>query len=87
MDGVLEKLSRNAQAMSSSIEEARRRTRVVSRRLKELDGPEESLADQPQVDHASPTQPDRQTPFQANMPHSEMEFTGMTHQKAASEET
>ncbi|MGV4876286.1 DNA recombination protein RmuC [Acetobacter indonesiensis] len=87
MDGVLEKLSRNAQAMSSSIEEARRRTRVVSRRLKELDGPEESLADQPQVDHASPTQPDRQTPFQASMPHSEMEFTGMTHQKAASEET
>ncbi|MFT8719597.1 MAG: DNA recombination protein RmuC [Acetobacter sp.] len=37
MDGVLEKLSRNAQAMSSSIEEARRRTRVVSRQLRDLD--------------------------------------------------
>ncbi len=39
MDGVLDKLARNAQAMSFSIEEARRRTRVVTRRLKELDNP------------------------------------------------
>ncbi|MCQ8241089.1 DNA recombination protein RmuC [Rhizosaccharibacter radicis] len=40
MDGVLEKLGRNAQAMSSSIEEARRRTRVVARRLREVDAPD-----------------------------------------------
>lgn len=39
MDGVLDKLARNAQAMSFSIEEARRRTRVVTRKLKELDNP------------------------------------------------
>ncbi|NHO31462.1 DNA recombination protein RmuC [Acetobacter fallax] len=37
MDGVLEKLSRNASAMSSSIEDARRRTRSVARQLRELD--------------------------------------------------
>lgn len=37
MDGVLEKLSRNAHAMSSTIEDARRRTRVVSRQLRDLD--------------------------------------------------
>ncbi|AQU86968.1 DNA recombination protein RmuC [Komagataeibacter nataicola] len=37
MDGVLEKLARNASAMSSSIDEARRRTGLVSRRLRELD--------------------------------------------------
>ncbi|MDE7546632.1 DNA recombination protein RmuC [Acetobacter fabarum] len=39
MDGVLDKLARNAQAMSFSIEEARRRNRVVTRKLKELDNP------------------------------------------------
>ncbi|PYD71189.1 DNA recombination protein RmuC [Komagataeibacter swingsii] len=37
MDGVLEKLARNASAMSSSIDEARRRTGLVTRRLRELD--------------------------------------------------
>ncbi|NHN84003.1 DNA recombination protein RmuC [Acetobacter musti] len=46
MDGVLEKLSRNALAMSSSIEDARRRTRVVARQLRELDsGEADALAD------------------------------------------
>ncbi|QEO16453.1 DNA recombination protein RmuC [Acetobacter vaccinii] len=39
MDAVLDKLAKNAQAMSFSIEEARRRTRVVSRRLKDMDEP------------------------------------------------
>ncbi|MCH4093652.1 MAG: DNA recombination protein RmuC [Acetobacter peroxydans] len=37
MDGVLEKLAKNAQAMSFSIEEARRRTRAVGKRLKDLE--------------------------------------------------
>ncbi|QOC45744.1 DNA recombination protein RmuC [Komagataeibacter rhaeticus] len=37
MDGVLEKLARNASAISSSIDEARRRTGLVTRRLRELD--------------------------------------------------
>lgn len=40
MDGVLEKLARNAQAMSSSIDDARRRTRVVARQLRGLDASE-----------------------------------------------
>ncbi|MBB2156433.1 DNA recombination protein RmuC [Gluconacetobacter diazotrophicus] len=40
MDGVLERLARNASAMSSSIDEARRRTRVVARQLRGLDGVE-----------------------------------------------
>lgn len=44
MDGVLDKLARNAQAMSFSIEEARRRTRSVSRKLRELDEPEDNTA-------------------------------------------
>ena len=44
MDGVLDKLARNAQAMSFSIEEARRRTRSVSRKLRELDEPEDNAA-------------------------------------------
>ncbi|GBQ95901.1 DNA recombination protein RmuC [Asaia lannensis] len=38
MDGVLEKLSRGAGAMSNTIEEARRRTRVLGRKLRGLDG-------------------------------------------------
>ncbi|MBB2167348.1 DNA recombination protein RmuC [Gluconacetobacter aggeris] len=38
MDGVLERLARNASAMSSSIDEARRRTRVVAKQLRGLDG-------------------------------------------------
>nr|WP_242009990.1 DNA recombination protein RmuC [Acetobacter conturbans] len=41
MDGVLEKLSRNAQTMSSTIEDARRRTRVVTRQLRSLDTADE----------------------------------------------
>ena len=39
MDGVLEKLGRNASAMAGSIEEARRRTRVVARKLREVEAP------------------------------------------------
>ncbi|WP_183119137.1 DNA recombination protein RmuC [Gluconacetobacter azotocaptans] len=38
MDGVLEKLARNASTMSSSIDEARYRTRMVARQLRGLDG-------------------------------------------------
>lgn len=45
MDTVLEKMGRNAQAMSGSIEEARRRTRVMSRHLRSLDVSEEVADD------------------------------------------
>lgn len=38
MDGVLEKLARGAGAMGNTIEEARRRTRVLGRKLRGLDG-------------------------------------------------
>ena len=44
MDGVLEKLGRNASAMSSSIEEARRRTRVVARKLRGIEIPDAEVA-------------------------------------------
>ncbi len=44
MDGVLEKLGRNASAMSSSIDEARRRTRVVASKLRGIDVPEATAA-------------------------------------------
>ena len=44
MDGVLEKLGRNASAMSSSIEEARRRTRVVTRKLRGIEAPDPEAA-------------------------------------------
>ena len=44
MDGVLEKLGRNASAMSSSIEEARRRTRVVARKLRGIEAPDAAEA-------------------------------------------
>ncbi|WP_408902343.1 DNA recombination protein RmuC [Novacetimonas sp. GS1] len=37
MDDVLEKLARNASAMSNSIDEARRRTGIVTRQLRDLD--------------------------------------------------
>ncbi len=37
MNTVLDKLARNAQTLSTSIEEARRRTRVVSRKLNDID--------------------------------------------------
>jgi DNA recombination protein RmuC len=37
MDDVLEKLSRNAGAMSRTIEDARRRTRIVGRKLREME--------------------------------------------------
>ena len=40
MDGVLERLGRNAGAMSNAIEEARRRTRVVARKLREVETPD-----------------------------------------------
>ncbi|GBQ22094.1 DNA recombinase RmuC [Acetobacter estunensis NRIC 0472] len=40
MDGVLDKLSRNAHAMSTTIEDARRRTRVMARQLRSLDSGE-----------------------------------------------
>ncbi|MBB2205090.1 DNA recombination protein RmuC [Gluconacetobacter takamatsuzukensis] len=52
MDGVLEKLARNASAMSSSIDEARRRTRVVARQLRGLDGIDPDAA--PAMDEAVP---------------------------------
>ncbi|MCE2575074.1 DNA recombination protein RmuC [Komagataeibacter sp. FNDCR2] len=57
MDGVLEKLARNASAMSSSIDEARRRTGAVTRRLRELDV--DTRADTPAPDGG--TTPPRQT--------------------------
>ena len=44
MDGVLERLGRNASAMSSSIEEARRRTRVVARKLRGIEAPDAAQA-------------------------------------------
>ncbi len=57
MDGVLERLGRNASAMSSSIEEARRRTRVVARKLRGIEVPDPDvgaalldLADRPDDD-------------------------------------
>ncbi|EHH67287.1 DNA recombination protein RmuC-like protein [Gluconobacter morbifer G707] len=46
MDQVLDRLQRNAGTMGNTIEEARRRTRVLGRRLRDLDGmpePEEAL--------------------------------------------
>lgn len=45
MDDVLEKLQRNAGTMGSTIEEARRRTRVLGRKLRALDGAEVSDAE------------------------------------------
>lgn len=44
MDQVLEKLHRNAGTMGNTIEEARRRTRVLGRRLRALDGKTEEEA-------------------------------------------
>ena len=40
MDQVLERLQRNAGTMGNTIEEARRRSRVLGRRLRALDGVE-----------------------------------------------
>ncbi|GCE83361.1 DNA recombination protein RmuC [Komagataeibacter diospyri] len=54
MDGVLEKLARNASAMSSSIDEARRRTGLVTRRLRELDVDTRAA---PAGDDGAPTAP------------------------------
>ncbi|MFW7267374.1 DNA recombination protein RmuC [Gluconacetobacter sp. Hr-1-5] len=51
MDGVLERLARNASAMSSSIDEARRRTRVVAKQLRGLDGIDPDAA--PAVDEGA----------------------------------
>ncbi|WP_264960662.1 DNA recombination protein RmuC [Neoasaia chiangmaiensis] len=39
MDAVLDKLARSAGAMGNTIDEARRRTRVLGRKLRHLDGP------------------------------------------------
>jgi DNA recombination protein RmuC len=44
MDQVLEKLGRNASTMSNAIEEARRRTRVVARKLREVEAPDPAAA-------------------------------------------
>ena len=44
MDAVLERLGRNASAMAGSIEEARRRTRVVARKLRGIEAPEPQAA-------------------------------------------
>lgn len=57
MDGVLERLARNASAMSSSIDEARRRTRVVTRQLRGLDGVD-TLPDTARA--APPPEPDQE---------------------------
>jgi DNA recombination protein RmuC len=43
MDQVLERLGRNASTMSNTIEEARRRTRVVARRLRAVETPDEKV--------------------------------------------
>ncbi|GAB6966605.1 hypothetical protein JCM25156A_06420 [Komagataeibacter kakiaceti JCM 25156] len=64
MDGVLEKLARNASAMSSSIDEARRRTGAVTRRLRELDV--DTRTDTPAPDNtATPPRPADMTPLWA----------------------
>ena len=63
MDGVLEKLGRNASAMSSSIDEARRRTRVVASKLRGIEVPEAAAAaalldlSDPVGDDAEPASP------------------------------
>ncbi len=44
MDQVLERLARNASTMSNTIEEARRRTRVVARKLRRVEGSDEPVA-------------------------------------------
>jgi|GEM_PF-223547 len=44
MDAVLERLAKNAAAMSGSIEEARRRTRVVGRKLRGIEAPDTEVA-------------------------------------------
>ena len=45
MDQVLERLARNASTMSNTIEEARRRTRVVARKLHRVEAPGGAVAD------------------------------------------
>lgn len=60
MDGVLEKLARNASAMTSSIEEARRRSGQVTRRLRELDV--DTRPDDTPDGDAAPARPAEMTP-------------------------
>ena len=45
MDGVLEKLAKNAGTMSRTIEDARQRTRVVGRKLKSMEAPTEEMTE------------------------------------------
>ncbi|WP_428390811.1 DNA recombination protein RmuC [Lichenicoccus sp.] len=52
MDEVLERLGRNASAMSNSIEEARRRSRVVAGRLRGIDAPLGITSGGPDADDA-----------------------------------
>ncbi len=59
MDQVLERLGRNASTMSNTIEEARRRTRVVARRLRGIEMP--SGAD-PELEGAEPAAPEEADP-------------------------
>ena len=50
MDQVLERLQRNAGTMGNTIEEARRRTRVLGRRLRSLDGIDKTDEEQDEID-------------------------------------
>ncbi|MFT8952585.1 MAG: DNA recombination protein RmuC [Gluconobacter sp.] len=50
MDQVLERLQRNAGTMGNTIEEARRRTRVLGRRLRSLDGIDKMDEEQDEID-------------------------------------
>lgn len=54
MDQVLERLGRNASTMSNTIEEARRRTRVVARRLRVVENPDENAGRDGALDAALP---------------------------------
>ncbi len=45
MDGVLEKLAKNASTMGRTIEDARQRTRVVSRKLLSMEAPTQQVAE------------------------------------------
>jgi DNA recombination protein RmuC len=58
MDDVLEKLSRNAGAMGKTIEDARRRTRAVGRKLQEVELPGPTQAEE--IFELEETSPDRQ---------------------------
>ncbi|GAJ29980.1 DNA recombination protein RmuC [Acidomonas methanolica] len=49
MDAVLDRLARNAGAMGNTIEEARRRTRVLGRKLRAVDAVQEAEEDLPEL--------------------------------------